>query len=599
MDDRRARGRRRSWTPRSGIGSADAYRPGRRVTPRDRALLVAWLLLPLFELYFAAQSFTVPGATQIATEWFCCAVVALSQIRLAPPGWLRSPLWPGLATIGVTLFALGPANAMDRVLVLAGVVAACVGAAKLAERWSPAWSGVLFAALGAIAARWIVLERSALIGPDPAGAVAHAWRQVGRELWPLRSKPSGGSDQPPVVVISIDTMRWDSLARTAAWKRLAARGVAWERAMATSSWTLPSLASLQTGLPPDRHGATASWGGAVQGIDPAVPTLAEELSAAGYRTGAITTNAWLDEGLGFHRGFQDWWQSNETYPHRLVFGGFPPGPVHMAAEPVTDLAIGWVGGAPDRGAYLWVHYVDPHLPYRNAAAGTFAGTCDSSTLHRGTLLSPEMKTELRAGYEHEVDLLDAHLMRLLDAIEARGWLDEGVVVLTADHGEEFWDHGGAEHGHSHHGEVVDVGLALVAPGLEARGHGGGLGHGGGGVASLIDVAPTIRAVAGLDPRGVDLREGVSADRIATAYGNNRGQIDQSARQGSWRVIVEGDPTGPALAYDLAADPAEQHPVALPEDHPLVRAARDVAAPATRGAADVNLEALRALGYVED
>src|SRR4029450_6199643 len=103
------------------------------------------------------------------------------------------------------------------------------------------------------------------------------------------------------------------------------------------------------------------------------------------------------------------------------------------------------------------------------------------------------------------------------------------VVFTADHGEEFWDHGGVEHGHSHHGEVVDVPLVLVAPGVSPGRREG--------VASLVDVAPTVRAALGLAPGGLDLRRGVPEDRVAAAWGGLILHIDCSARDARRRVIM--------------------------------------------------------------
>jgi arylsulfatase A-like enzyme len=159
----------------------------------------------------------------------------------------------------------------------------------------------------------------------------------------------------------------------------------------------------------------------------------------------------------------------------------------------------------------------------------------------------------RKEYMLEVDYTDRHILRLLRALEARGIFERGAVVFTSDHGEEFWDHGGYEHGHSHHGEVIDVAIALTAPGLRP-GEGRGL-------ASLEDVAPTLRAVAGLPPRGIDLRRGIPPERITRAYGNYYLDHQESLRWRDLRVIIQGDEFA---AYDLLADPREQHPLALDE-----------------------------------
>jgi arylsulfatase A-like enzyme len=187
---------------------------------------------------------------------------------------------------------------------------------------------------------------------------------------------------------------------------------------------------------------------------------------------------------------------------------------------------------------------------------------------------------------------DTQIGRLLDALESRRVLNEGVVVFTADHGEEFWDHLGVEHGHSHHGEVVDVPLVLVAPGVPAGARPG--------VASLLDVAPTVRAAVGLAANGIDLRKGVPPGRIATAWGGLVQHLDCSARDASRRVIAAGcDHASAAVsAYDLRIDPAELHPAAWDPDDELVHAAWAVRPPRRGTASQVDRSALRALGYVQ-
>ena len=179
---------------------------------------------------------------------------------------------------------------------------------------------------------------------------------------------------------------------------------------------------------------------------------------------------------------------------------------------------------------------------------------------------------------------------MLDGLEAHGVFDTGLVVFTADHGEEFWDHGGTEHGHSHHTEVSEVALAIAGRDISPRGK---------GPASVMDVASTLRAAASLPTDGIDLRQGVPDDRVATAWGNNYYRVDRSARSATHTVIVHGEPrvTPEIEAWDRVADPLERSPLTeLPTD--LVARAMAMEAPEAREAADINTEALRALGYVE-
>jgi arylsulfatase A-like enzyme len=210
------------------------------------------------------------------------------------------------------------------------------------------------------------------------------------------------------------------------------------------------------------------------------------------------------------------------------------------------------------------------------------------------VLGPHEQSEVRAAYLNEVAYADRQLMRLVDALERHGILDHGIVVFSADHGEEMWEHGGFEHGHSHHGEVTDVPLVFIGPGVtpERRSD----------VAALEDIAPTIRKMLGIPTtHTVDLRAPISDARIVRLAGNFHHAPMQSYRWGHERLIVEGRS---AQAYDLARDPGEHHPL---EDsanvlNALAGRSNAAAAGATKPGAEegdpsVNLQPLRALGYV--
>src|SRR5262249_24103916 len=133
-------------------------------------------------------------------------------------------------------------------------------------------------------------------------------------------------------------------------------------AMSTSSWTLPALASLQTGRMPAEHGAGCLEDGHCQGIFPGVRLLAEDLRDAGYATGAIVSNPWLSAGTGLGRGFATFVEQG-SLPNRFVIAGLPAGPHPQDAKHSVDAALRWLKTTPERGFYLWVHFIGPHLPY--------------------------------------------------------------------------------------------------------------------------------------------------------------------------------------------------------------------------------------------
>jgi len=561
---------------------------------REGAVIGAWLAVAAVELYFAALGFQRPRAWQAGAEVVALAGLGFCQVRLLPEGWPRSPLWAGIVVAAGTALVFGPDDPFAFACFALGLVVACAAVVRRIEaRWRVGWvGGLAVAVLGATAARHQVLVHSPR--QDAQGAVAAApLRQLVAELgaWLPRAQRAPRSEGPPIVVLSIDTLRADHMRTMESWRRLARRGASWERAMSTSSWTLPAMASLQTGLAPADHGAGFSERGALQPLTPDVEPLARQLSDAGYLTAAVLTNSWLVPAMGFDRGFQHYAHVNTSFHHRLLLAGFPRRPLPHTAEAVVDRALHWLESAPPRGFYLWVHLVDPHLPYLHAEPGSLEAKVSDETLRTGERLGPEERERIRRAYAAEVAYADRHLMRLLDALEERRVLDEGVVVLTADHGEELWDRGATGHGHQHHPEVVDVGLALVAPGVAAGPRGG--------LASLMDVAPTLRVLAGLPPAGIDLRRPIPEDRIAVAHGNAYFEVQRSVRQGSRRVVVVGAEARELRCSDRRLDPEERHPTPCPPGDTLAGVARGVADPAEGEVAELPVHALRALGYVVD
>lgn len=564
-------------------------------TRESAAILTGWSALVACELWLAAGGMVRPAWSQIGFEVLGAFVLAGAQIRLARTPAQRSPLVPAVLVLAGTAVVLGPDGVVHAGLAGVGAVGIAVAAVRFGARRSigPVLAGFA-AALATIGARWLLLAHaSSLETAHLQGAVAVSdaeTRLVADLAGPFRGGGEGDPALPPIVLITVDTLRADHAVRMESYRRLAGRGIAWPAAASTSSWTLPAMASVMTGQMPAGHGADARPGGVYQGIDPGAPMLAEDLRARGYTTAAFVTNPWLESTLGFSRGFDLFVHANEAFPGRLLLAGMPQGPVPIDAEVVVDRALGWIEGQQGGGWFVWIHLLDPHMPYLNADPESVAATIVDGDLRSGRLLTEAHRDEIKAAYANEVAHADAHLGRLLDALEAAGVFERGAVLMTADHGEEFWDHGGAEHGHSHHREVTDVALALAAPACVGQ---------RGGVASLVDVRPTLRAIAGLDPGGIDLRAGVPADRVATAWGNNYFRLDRSARDASGRVIVYGSPWGgaPVEAFDHLRDREELMPQpAL--DGPVLRAAIAVQAPEEGAEAAINVEALRALGYVK-
>ena len=279
----------------------------------------------------------------------------------------------------------------------------------------------------------------------------------------LRSTP----EPRRVVVVVVDTLRADHLGLYGYSRptspRLDALGAAgrwWTWALAPAPWTLPSTRALLSGRP---HADFEAG-----------PVLLERFAEAGWATAAILRNPWLSESNGFGAGAELFDALGEP----------------RAAES-TELALAWLRGATsDRDGVLVLHHMDPHLPYE--APGPVPEDLAASELGLPAL-APEQRAQV-AAYDAEIRYTDASLGALWDGL--RQLPGESLLVVTSDHGEELWDHGGFEHGQSLHAELIRVPLVLAGDRVSEPGTRGVRGEQA-APASLLDVAPTVLAWAGL------------------------------------------------------------------------------------------------------
>lgn len=372
-----------------------------------------------------------------------------------------------------------------------------------------------------------------------------------------------------VVLVIADTLRADKLSvqggppgATPHLDALAAASVRFARANAHAPWTLPSIASLLTSLHPLEHGA----GGRVPkftGLDPSVTTLPDVLRARGLQSHAIVNVTFLDpKSFGVTRGFDA--VDQVSFENNVDL---------RAATATTNAALEWLDGARDgrRPFLLLVHYFDPHAVYAppphfrevwaaepdKKSAWTFGTREEMVALRAGQLeLSREILARAERLYEGEIAYLDAEVGRLLAGLEERGLMRDTAVVFTADHGEEFLEHGSFEHGHSLFEELIHVPLIVRAPGLAAR------------VVEervrLVDVAPTICELLDVpSPESfvgqslLGLARGTErGSRPVLAHGNFWRAPLSSWTEGGWKLIL--DAGGAAHLYHLDVDPLEQH-----------------------------------------
>jgi arylsulfatase A-like enzyme len=462
------------------------------------------------------------------------------------------------------------------------------------------------------------LARLELANPGPGGIV---WLSLARLTVPAAATPPSrpplaATSRPNVVLYVVDTQRADYLgayghaAPTSPRLDAFARdSVLFEDAWAQASWTRSAMASVLTGLHVQGHGVDRED----RVLSASAHTLAEALRAGGYRTGAFVANHLLGGRFGFDQGFDAW---NPVTPS-------------LYGAPAADLvraALGWVDSGP-RPFFLYVHTMEPHAPYtpseedlRPFAAEGYRGPTDTRALLRlgqlGTL-DPAGLAFLRSRYQGEVRQNDRAFGGLLDGLRSRGLTEATAVVFTADHGEEFLEHGGTEHAKTLYQELVRVPLVVRVPAAPRRGARERA------PAQQIDLMPTILGLAGLPAGplpGRDLTAHLAGepprDPAPILFSEERfAVVDKlSVRAGDLKLIFNND--GPALwragshleLYDLARDPGEK--VNLVEKRPIAAAflQRRLAAfrnaqPRAGAAESVSLssaekEQLRALGYAQ-
>ncbi len=244
------------------------------------------------------------------------------------------------------------------------------------------------------------------------------------------------AQRPSILLVTLDTTRADAIGpeatgvRTPSFNAVAARGRVFRQAYATVPETLPSHASLMTGLYPAGHGLHEN----ARRLPDATPVLAEQLRGAGYRTAAVVASFVLAKRFGLARGF-------DLYDDNL-----PEGRQERVAREVTEAALAALDGSAGAPLFLWVHYWDPHHPY--------------------TPPEPFKSAYPNSPYLGEVAYMDAELGRLVEAFERRA-TGPTAIILVGDHGEGLGDHGESQHGNLLYQSTMHVPLVLAGPGVTA------------------------------------------------------------------------------------------------------------------------------------
>lgn len=384
---------------------------------------------------------------------------------------------------------------------------------------------------------------------------------------------------------------------------VAGNGVVFTNAFAQSSWTVPSLASLFTSAYPSQHAAYNTGRHETSPINENVPVLASTLKAQGYDTAAFIASAYPLFRLGFERGFD-------------LLGNAPAKNERAIAR--------WIERRRDRPFFLWLHYINPHTPYIPTPRFDRVFIEESVRDHRDVArfwkheecqerfeqADPEAARIRMAFYDETIREVDYHAGRILDEIERLDLEKSTLVVISADHGDEFFEHAGCDHGFTLYDEVLHIPLimrhpTLIQPGLVKQGQ-----------VRTIDIAPTILDVVGIDVppefAGTTLLpylRGGDQDRPVFSQFLISGEPAVSVRHEGLKFIYSPRRQVEEM-YDLENDPGEQQNLVLAQD-PRVEHWREQVREwiRTTGTPDAapqplkfnaeEIERLKALGYLQD
>ncbi|MGH7711740.1 MAG: sulfatase-like hydrolase/transferase [Gemmatimonadaceae bacterium] len=542
-----------------------------------RILLQRYTLLNPQGLWLAPLANFVVMAPPVLLTW---GLLRWRRSRFAMPGAIAVAAF--LAVLEPLLVLTGRLHIVAMFILSAGVAtqAAWITLSRpaLIQRWSPR------VAIGLAA---VVL----------AGALSFNGLRSWRERRAVLQLATARDGAPNVLILVLDTVRALSLSAygygrstSPALARLAERGVRFEHAVATAPWTLPTHATLFTGKYP--HELSAGWS---TPLDRTYPTLAERLTSLGYVTAGFAANLrycsyefGLSRGFGYYRDYDvsvdEMWRtsslSRAIVTWLVLHTGGHNAPGRQSAERINERVLDWLDSErrqdSQRPFFLFANYYDAHGPYAPPApydtmfSGKEPPTRDSGS---NDFTAEEVKGLLDA-YDGSIAYLDRQIGELLTALEQRGLLENTVIVVTSDHGEEFNEHGQMNHGNtlyfpSLHVPLIFAGTAQIPRGVSVA-----------DPVTLRDVPATVLDLVGSTPnaalpghsfawrwRDQAASFAVQRDWLSPIFG----EVDHARNlaasipvsQGAMKsVVVDGhhyirSADGSEELYDVLADPWER------------------------------------------
>jgi len=468
----------------------------------------------------------------------------------------------------------------------------------------------------------LILQHLGKVNVQP---ITFDWKQG--SIDPGGRRPVRGPAKPHVFIYLIDTLRADALSLYGANRptspeidKFARDGVTFLNAWSTAAWTLPSVMSTLSGVYPSRHGYALVRS---RPKELRHRLLSTDLAHLGYETVAISQSFLVSDVYGFASGFETF------YVNDALSRG--------TSESSSALWFLWEHlfhrSEPEKPLFAYIHTVDPHQPYRPRGEDLQFAEGNNGSL-REWQYSPEYFTEkglgndagevahMRALYDGEVLHADRQFGAFIGFLKYLGLYADSLIVLAADHGEEFAEHGGFGHGHSLFEEQVHVPLLIKFPGNREAGT-----HVEPRV-SLVDIAPTILEVAGADLSRFDF-DGISL-ASPTSLDDNRVVLAETKKKSRSRSVQVdliavglgalkcvygerwlGDARAPEpvfYVFDLATDPREEQAL-KPASAPAARCLAELreildadlslpAAPTAIPLSDEQRARLRSLGYLD-
>jgi arylsulfatase A-like enzyme len=385
-------------------------------------------------------------------------------------------------------------------------------------------------------------------------------REARRAVWGAPALNAADPHAQLAVVYLVDTLRADHTTvygyereTTPRLEAFAGDSVVFEAAVAHASWTKPSVASLFTSQLPGRHLT-------VQLRDPLAPgqlTLAEMLQARGVATGAVIANSVIyGDGNHFEQGFDGFFGLHDA-EGRISKS--------VDADRVVDTALAWLRTRQGLPTFLYVHTMDPHVPYEPPPPFDTRWGPATTPEHPGVdprtdYHEPLDRERLVGQYDGEIAYGDREFGRLLDELRDLGLYERALLLFTADHGEEFLDHGQWLHGRTLFDELIRVPLLLKLPGRAAAGRRIQQ------QVQLVDVLPTVLRHLELPVppppvvMGQPLQEVIAGgvpEPHAIAEVSHRGIVAHGVRTRRDKYVRHFSPEATEYYFDLGSDPGER------------------------------------------